>query len=314
MEKGTGMDILQLKEFKSLAGTLSYSETAYRLHVSTSTLSRHIQQLEEELGGKLFDRTTRAISMTELGRVFLPHAVMILQEYEDGMISVRKYNEKLSHTFVCGTIYSIEEYDIDHYFAAFREEYPDYSPVIHIGTMADLERGFKEGKFNSYSAVFDESIEDLQFFKMGDILIKAVMPASSDLARKAAADPSHEVKLRDLSSVPLLMPEEGSTYFSRTMGALEKAVRNPNIVYKGRYEDSINLIKNGMGVALFPFKKSHKIHGSDPDLVYYDTDPGILFEYGIGYRKRHSPAEAVFIDFLYKKSRDPEFLRKLNHD
>lgn len=299
------MDIFQLKEFKSLSGTLSYSETAYRLNVSTSALSRHIQQLEDELGGKLFDRTTRSISLTELGRVFLPHAVMIIQEYEDGMADVSQCIARQDHTFIAGTIYSIDEYDIGHYFNSFRSEHPDYTPIVTLTTMSDLEKGFSDGRFNMYSAVYDESIEGMEFFKMGEVSILAVVPADSKLAA------SRRIELGSLAGTPLLMPEEGSAYYRRTLSAIEKVQKKPHIIYKGRYEDSISFIRNGMGVGLFPFRKGVHVHGAAVGLAYLETDPEILFDYGIGYRKDLSPAESLFVRHIYEKSRDPEFLRAI---
>ena len=97
------MEIMQLKEFTMLVRTLSYSETAFRLNVSTSALSRHIQQLEAELGEKLFVRTTRSIALTKFGTVFLPHAVMMLQEYDDCMAAVDQYKSAQSNSFTQGT-------------------------------------------------------------------------------------------------------------------------------------------------------------------------------------------------------------------
>lgn len=55
----------------------SFAEAARRLNLPTTTVSRKIQQLESELGGKLLNRTTRSLSLTELGERVLPKAILM---------------------------------------------------------------------------------------------------------------------------------------------------------------------------------------------------------------------------------------------
>jgi DNA-binding transcriptional LysR family regulator len=70
------MDTRYISEFVSLAETLSYSRTAHDLHLSQSSLSRHIQMMEKELG-PLFIRSTRRIELSPGGRIYLPWAKKI---------------------------------------------------------------------------------------------------------------------------------------------------------------------------------------------------------------------------------------------
>ena len=74
------MDIEILEEFIALAESCSFQETADRLHISQSSLSKHLKKLEAELGAALFDRSTRSVSLNELGMAFLPHARRIAAE------------------------------------------------------------------------------------------------------------------------------------------------------------------------------------------------------------------------------------------
>lgn len=60
----------QLNEFYILSTTLSYSETAEKLYISQSALSRHIKSMEDELGVHLFSRTTRNVVLTSEGKFF----------------------------------------------------------------------------------------------------------------------------------------------------------------------------------------------------------------------------------------------------
>ena len=69
------MELRQLKYFKEACELQNFSEAARVLHISQSTLSQQIKQLEDELDVLLFDRIGKRIVPTEAGLAFLPYAV-----------------------------------------------------------------------------------------------------------------------------------------------------------------------------------------------------------------------------------------------
>lgn len=68
------MTLTQLRHLIDLAQTLSFSQSASRLHLTQPALSRSIKALEGELGHLLFDRVGRGIELTAFGRDVLTHA------------------------------------------------------------------------------------------------------------------------------------------------------------------------------------------------------------------------------------------------
>lgn len=82
------MDRYLLRYFLAVAELGSFSKAAQRVSVTQPTLSVGIAKLEQEVGARLFERTTRRVSLTPAGSKFLQHARRITQEYEAALRDV----------------------------------------------------------------------------------------------------------------------------------------------------------------------------------------------------------------------------------
>lgn len=78
------MNLRDVELFTILAETCNLSKAARRLDMSAMSVSRHLAQLEKDLGVRLFQRTTRAVSLTSEGEEFLPYA-RTMMEAEQGV-------------------------------------------------------------------------------------------------------------------------------------------------------------------------------------------------------------------------------------
>ncbi len=83
------IEIRQLQFAVMTADTQSFSRAATALNINQPTLSRRVMQLEERLGVKLFERTTRGAELTENGRAFIEQARRIVTDVENPPRTVR---------------------------------------------------------------------------------------------------------------------------------------------------------------------------------------------------------------------------------
>ena len=83
------MELRHLHYFLAVAEELHFARAAERLHIDQSPLSRAVKELEEELGARLFVRTTRNTQLTRAGRLFLEHVPRVFAAIEQARDSVR---------------------------------------------------------------------------------------------------------------------------------------------------------------------------------------------------------------------------------
>ena len=106
------MELRHLRYFVALAEQLSFTRAAARVHVTQSTLSHQIRQLEEEIGQQLFDRIGKKVVTTEAGELFLGFALRALKEVDQGIAMLKPGSGGLTgqvrvgatHTFNIGLI------------------------------------------------------------------------------------------------------------------------------------------------------------------------------------------------------------------
>src|SRR6476660_6276546 len=74
--------LTSLTAFVRVVDTGGFSAAGRRLNMSTSMVSNHVQALEDRLGARLLNRTTRKVSLTEVGRAYYDSCVQILADIE----------------------------------------------------------------------------------------------------------------------------------------------------------------------------------------------------------------------------------------
>jgi DNA-binding transcriptional LysR family regulator len=83
------MDALQMmRVFARVAQRASFVAAAEDLHMSRASVTKHVAAIEERHGVRLLDRTTRSVSVTEAGRVYLERCLECLQAYDDSEAAI----------------------------------------------------------------------------------------------------------------------------------------------------------------------------------------------------------------------------------
>jgi len=134
------MELRQLRYFVALAEEQSFTRAALKMHVTQSTLSHQIKQIEDEIGQRLFDRIGRRVVITVAGEALLPSATRALREVDEGLRMVTTAPHPLIGTLRIGATHTFNIKLIPECLAAFLAEHPSVSVVVRELFAADVVR------------------------------------------------------------------------------------------------------------------------------------------------------------------------------
>src|ERR1051325_7239683 len=101
------MELRHLRYFVAVGEEQHYKRAAQRLRVAQPALSRQIQDLEEEIGFKLFDRLPRGVKLSAAGKLFMEDARRILQQVNEATVRAKRVAAGLSGTLRVGFVESV---------------------------------------------------------------------------------------------------------------------------------------------------------------------------------------------------------------
>ena len=185
------MDIENIRYVIAISKYRSYTLAAEEMAISESSLSKRIQKLEAELGGiALFDRSTRRVSLTEAGEVFLTHAETIVNEHDEMLNSLQKISSQQMNAIRIGVIPLLGKMGLSACIARFYEKYPDVCIQLHEGRSGELVLMQKYGKLDViFVVVGEECFENRDNWNISPIIsdqIVAVVPQNHRFARRSS--------------------------------------------------------------------------------------------------------------------------------
>lgn len=121
---GINFDLNDLQAFRAVAELGSFRKAAEAVSISQPALSRRIDKLEEALGVRLFERTTRSVTLTTIGRVFASSAEQLLDDLDVALLGIRDISSsRLGHvTIAC--VPSVAYYFLTKVIANYRRRFP----------------------------------------------------------------------------------------------------------------------------------------------------------------------------------------------
>ncbi len=142
------MNSKQLQYVLAIAKERNFSQAAQRFKISQPALSKQIISLEEELGIKLFDRSTTPLSLTPAGEFFVQKAKKLLFEEETLIKAIEQYKNGYKGKLTIGIAPFRSLYLMPQTVLAIKEKFPDIQLVIKEHGLELLEKGLLEGHYD----------------------------------------------------------------------------------------------------------------------------------------------------------------------
>lgn len=289
------MELRHLKYFVALAEELSYCRAAARLHISQPPLTRQIQQLEEDVGTRLFSRSTRGVELTPAGVAFLKEAQHIL-----GMVKVARERAVKAGCGQTGRldvgIFGSAIFNhIPRLLLLFRSRYPEVQIALHEQTKAEQIQALRERRltvgFNRH-VTYEADIAVETVFR--EPLVVALQ-SKHPLARHKA------IRVSEIAGEPLVLyPSNTRPGFADDVMALFRdEARQPTVAHEVTdVVTAVALVASGFGLCVTPRAASSL---RLPGVVFRPVkgEPPPTIDLACLYRRNDdSPILAAFLDIV----------------
>jgi DNA-binding transcriptional LysR family regulator len=243
------MELRHLRYFVAVGEEQHYGRAAQRLHVAQPALSRQIQDLEEEIGFKLFDRLPRGVKISAAGASLLEDARRILQQVNEATMRAERVARGQSGTLRVGFIESISwQGVVPEAFRRFRERQPEAE--LQLNALSSLEQveAVRAGRLDA-GLVFSLLKMDTKMAQLQVALHKVVLavPQGNSLTKLK------QLRLRDLQDTAFVWfaRRANPIFYDRLMReCFRNGLKTPRIVQEAVNEPTIlSLVSCRLGVA-----------------------------------------------------------------
>lgn len=193
------MDLRQLRYFLAVAGTQHMTRASEQLHVTQSTLSHQIRQMEQALGTPLFDRIGRGIRLTEAGEMFRGFAQRALTELESGVNALGELDSVLRGQLRVGVIHTINSSLVPPVISRFVAEHSGVMVTVDEMSGIDIEEGIVSGLLDLGIGFAPATSADIVAERLFDEKIVLIAP------RDAASTGRGTMRASELAGVKLAL-------------------------------------------------------------------------------------------------------------
>ncbi|HEY5841115.1 MAG TPA: LysR substrate-binding domain-containing protein [Mycobacterium sp.] len=242
--------LARLSCFIAVAEELHFGRAAERLHMTQPPLSRQIQQLENELGVVLIDRTTRSVTLTPAGVAFLPDARRILQLAEGAALTVKRVPAGDLGTVVVGFTAASAHAVLPRLLDKAREQLPDVQLELREMVTAAQIEGLMTGELDLGMARPPLKRPGLVSRPLLHEQLIAAVPSAHPLAALP-----RQLTLTDLDGQDVIMysPVEARYFNELLISTFTIAGATPRYVqYVTQVHTMLVLVRSGIGIALVP--------------------------------------------------------------
>jgi DNA-binding transcriptional LysR family regulator len=263
------LDSRQLRAFRVLARTGSFTQTARELHLTQSGISHSMKALESEIGCRLLDRLGKKVVLTQAGEQLLQHTEKILHEMDAARESLTQLGKWGRGRLRLGASFTACQHLIPPVLREFKESFPEHAITLEPGDTPELVAGLLQQRIDLALSLEVEREPQLEFHPLFTDELHFILAAQHPwaLAKRVerAGIPRQNYILYSKRSVTFRLIEK---YFRR-----EEMVLN-TVIEAGSMEATKELVKLGLGVSILA-----------PWVAKKEIEEGLLVALPLGRKK-----------------------------
>lgn len=241
------LTVRQLRAFVLVVQKGSFTGAGRAMHLTQSAVSILVRDLEEDLGSRLIDRTTRSIAVTAVGQEFFASAQRILADIEHAVGNVDKLIAKQRGRVVVAAPLVLSSTFLPRILADFASLHPGVDVLVLDSLTDQVLPNVRSGAADLGIGTFRKTEADLSSTLLFKEPLVAIFPKGHALGRAA------RLTWKDLRGNPILTLRSGSVFRELTQAGLVAGELPLEPAFEATYSGTlIGWVKAGLGVAIVP--------------------------------------------------------------
>lgn len=244
-----------LHTFAQVAQLRSFTRAAEELGRTPSAISMQIAELEDQIGLKLLERTTRSVTPTPDGALLLERVQDSIRSLEDGISEARDAAERRMGRVVFGCAPTVAAGTLAPVLTQFRARFPKVALQVREVTSNDLLNAVRQREIDFGITPFVQAKSDLVFKRLlrEPLVALASRDHFEDLPETLSLDFLSRLPLLVMQGMPVIVRQDGRETPAMLTEYLERSGRSLNIACSVRQATTlVDLATSGLGVGLVP--------------------------------------------------------------
>lgn len=235
-----------------MANNNSFSNTAKALHMSQSSVSKKIRQLEDELNVKVFNRTTKKVQLTTQGEILLKSAEKIFKEINQVKNKLASFSETIHGELIIGASLTLGEHILPYLLGEYQKQYANVQLSMKVDNSEQIIEKLKNQQI--HLAFIQSSLYYPEFTQQLFLQDELVIIAPNQFIYPEFDFVNEYIAPETLMELPMVIREQGSG----TRQIIEDQLRNNrldpnrlNIVFELENTESIKAaVESGLGISI----------------------------------------------------------------
>jgi DNA-binding transcriptional LysR family regulator len=240
----------QLQAVLAVAEYKSFIAAAAFLRTSQPALTRSIKRVEDVLGVRLFDRSTRRVAITAAGKEFVAVAERMLNDLRISISSMREISDEQRGQIIISSIMSVASGVLPAIVAKYRASRPGIEIILREGVHGTVLEDIRSGTADLGATYVDDVPDFVEAKRVNREVFDVILPRTHPFIKTAKRS---SIALKELARFPLV----SLPYDSRTRRTIDGAAAAAgqtlhHVATVSQFATMMSFVRAGVGIAVVP--------------------------------------------------------------